>query len=53
MFHQKIDLESAEKLLPELLQHAGMAQPQTTKEEPGVLRLLRELTQSNLFATKK
>jgi len=53
MFHQKIDLEDAEKLLPEMLQQAGTAQPQTAEEVPGVLRLLRELSQSNLFTGLK
>lgn len=50
MFYQKIDLAEAEKLMPEVLHAAGNRHSLVADAEPGVLRLLRELTQSNLFA---
>ena len=51
MFHQKIDPADAEKLMPEFLQQAIAQQPHADVEEPGVLRLLRELSQTTLFDT--
>lgn len=49
MFYEKIDPANAEKLMPEVLQQALAHTESAAMHEPGVLRLLRELTQSNLF----
>lgn len=50
MFYQKIDMADAEKLMPDMLSEAAARGKTDSAEEPGILRLLRELTQSNLFA---
>lgn len=49
MFYQKIDPADAEKLMPDMLRRAANQHKSDAIAEPGVLRLLRELTQSNLF----
>ena len=49
MFYEKIDPAQAQKLMPEVLQAAANQRKSDASAEPGVLRLLRELTQSNLF----
>ncbi|MGR1582012.1 hypothetical protein ACSSNL_11160 [Thalassobius sp. S69A] len=52
MFYQKIDPADAEKLMPEVLAEAAARGKTDKTDEPGVLRLLRELTQSNLFTAQ-
>ncbi|WP_168733135.1 hypothetical protein [Thalassobius vesicularis] len=49
MFYEKIDPSQAQKLMPEFLQGAAGLPKNDASAEPGVLRLLRELTQSNIF----
>lgn len=49
MFYEKIDPAHAQKLMPEFLQDAADLPKNDAFAEPGVLRLLRELTQSNIF----
>lgn len=49
MFYEKIDPAQAQKLMPEFLQDAANQRKNDAFAEPSVLRLLRELTQSNIF----